>query len=170
VLAAVAGRHPGSIVGKGKTMRYLIRTVLLFACLGTAHALTPPPDNSPGLFAGEWAGNGEHGGYCYLKLGADGSGWVLIDGGAGDWLGARMQWHNQRQALQVDKIIPLVASARLRVMPLEKFLLGSGFNQSLKLTWNEQSAGCQLQKVDTTARHLDRARNAIEGLLSDERR
>jgi len=45
-----------------------------------------------------------------------------------------------------------------------RFVLVSGMNQSLTLTWNEQSTGCQLQKVETTARHLKRARSAIDGL------
>lgn len=49
-------------------------------------------------------------------------------------------------------------------MPLEKFVLRSGFNQSLKLTWNEPSGGCHLQKIDTTARHLLGARQTLESL------
>ncbi|MDP2823967.1 MAG: hypothetical protein Q8O52_14990 [Sulfuritalea sp.] len=150
-------------------MRYFIRLTLLFAWLGTANALTPPPDNSPGFFAGEWAGTGEQGSYCYLKLSADGWGWVLIDGGSGDWLGARIQWRNRQQALQVEKIIPLPASPQLRIMPLGKFVLSCGFNQSLRLNWSDQSGGCQLQKIETTARHLVRARSAIEGLPPGER-
>jgi hypothetical protein len=138
--------------------------------VGTANALTPRPDNSPDFFSGEWAGHGEHGSYCYLKLNTDGSGWVLIDGGAGDWLGAGMQWRNRQQTLQVEKSIPVRASAQLRVMPLAKFSLISGFNQSLQLTWNQRSGGCQLQKIETTVGHLNRARTAIEGLLSGEKR
>ncbi len=153
-------------VGKGRTMRCFIRLTLLFAWLGTANALTPPPDSSRGFFSGEWAGTGEHGSYCYLALSDDGWGWALIDGGAGNWSGARMQWRNRQQALQVEKIIPLAASTQLRIMPLEKFSLSGGFNQSLKLHWNDQSGGCQLQKIETTARHLARARSAIEGLRS----
>ena len=149
-------------------MRYFIGLVLFFAWLGSASALTPPPDNSPSFFSGEWAGTGEQGSYCYLNLGADGWGLVLIDRGAGDWLGARMQWRNRQQTLQVEKIIPLPVSTQRRVMPLETFVLRSGFNQSLSLTWNAQSSGCQLQKIETTARHLDRARNAIGGLLQGE--
>ena len=151
-------------------MRYFTGLLLLFAWLGTAHALTPQPDASPGFFAGEWAGSGEHGSYCYLNLSPDGRGWVLIDGGSGDWLGARMQWHNQLQTLQVEKIFPLSASARLRVMPLEKFVLTTGFSQSLKLTWNEKSGVCHLQKIGTTEGHLVRARGTIDGLVQGEMR
>lgn len=149
-------------------MRYFIGSALFFAWLGSAIALSPPPDNSPSLFAGEWAGTGERGSYCYLNLGADSRGVVLIDGGTGDWLGARVQWRNRQQTLQVEKVIPLPVSTQRRVMPLEAFVLRSGFNQSLSLTWNAQSSGCQLQKIETMARHLNRARTAIEGLLQGE--
>lgn len=151
-------------------MRYFIGLVLVVVWLGTAHALTPLPDTSPGFFSGEWAGTAPQGAYCYLNLSADGSGWVLIDGGAGDWLGARLQWRNQQQSLHVEHIIPLQASAQLRVMPLEKFVLSSGFNQSLKLTWNEPSGGCHLQKIDTAARHLLGARQTLESLLPGARK
>jgi hypothetical protein len=145
-------------------MRNFIRLVVLLAWLGTANALTPVLDSSLGFFSGEWAGTGEHGTYCYLKLSSDGWGLVLIDGGSGDWLGARMQWRNRHQTLQVENIIPLPASPQLRIIPLGKFTLSSGFNQSLGLNWSEQSGGCHLQQIETTARHLSRARSAIEGL------
>jgi len=147
-------------------MRYFVGLALIIVWLGTAAALTPLPDPSPGFFSGEWAGNGQQGAYCYLNLSADGWGWVLIDGGTGDWLGARMQWRNQQQSLHVEQVIPLQASAQLRVLPLEKFVLSSGLNQSLKLTWNEPSGGCHLQKLDTVARHLLGARKTLEGLIS----
>ena len=149
-------------------MRYFIGLIMLFALLGTANALTPLLDNSPSFFSGEWAGTGEQGTYCYLNLSADGWGWVLIDGGAGDWLGARMQWRNQQQALQVVKIIPLPFSSQRRIMPLAKFVLRSGFNQSLSLTWNAQLSGCQLQKIETMAHHRNRARSIIDGLPQGE--
>jgi len=145
-------------------MRCFTGLALLLAWLGSASALTPPPDTSTGFFSGEWAGTGERGSYCYLNLGADGRGIVLIDGGSGDWLGARVRWRNRQQALQVEEAIPLPVSTQRRIMPLEAFVLRSGFNQSLSLTWNAQSSGCQLQKIEATARHLNRARNAIEGL------
>jgi hypothetical protein len=149
-------------------MRYFIGLVLLFACLGTANALTPLLDSSPSFFSGEWAGTGEQGTYCYLNLSADGWGWVLIDGGAGDWLGARLQWRNLQQALQVEKIIPLPASTERRIIPLAKFVFRSGFNQTLILTWNARSTGCQLQKIETMARHLNRARSIIDGMPQGE--
>jgi hypothetical protein len=149
-------------------MRHFMGLVLLFAWLGTANALTPLPDSSPGFFAGEWAGTGEQGTYCYMNLSADGWGWVLIDGGAGDWLGARMRWRNLQQALQVEKINPLPASPQRRIMPLTTFALRSGFNQSLSLTWNAQSSGCQLQKIETMAQHLNQARSVIGRLPQGE--
>lgn len=67
-------------------MRYFIGLVLLLVWLGSAKALTPLPDNSPGFFSGEWAGTGHQGAYCYMNLSPDGWGWVLIDGGTGDCL------------------------------------------------------------------------------------
>ena len=150
-------------------MRHRMYTALLWIGLGSANALTPLHDKSPGFFAGEWTGSGEHGSTCYVKLGADGLGWVLIDGGSGDWMGAKMQWHNRKQTLQLDKITPLGASPRLRTLPLQKFVLASGFNRSLKLTWNEGSASCQMQHLERAERHLERARSAMEGVLADER-
>jgi hypothetical protein len=104
-----------------------------------------------------------------VKLGADGLGGVLIDGGSGDWMGARLQWHNRKQTLQVDKITPLGASPRRRTLPLQKFVLASGFNRSLKLTWNEGSTSCQMQHLERAERHLERARSAMAGVLADER-
>ena len=151
-------------------MRFLIALAMLAACLSPARAQSPPSDNSAAYFSGEWSGPGEQGNYCYVKLATDGAGWVLVDGGSGDWLGARMQWRNRQQSLLVGKIVPLAASPQFRVMPLGTFVLASGFNQSLRLTWNRQIAGCQLQKVDTTARRLDAARSAITGMAAGESR
>ncbi|RFC37053.1 MAG: hypothetical protein DID92_2727743361 [Candidatus Nitrotoga sp. SPKER] len=146
-------------------MHYSTGLILFVFGLGSASALTPPLDNFPSFFAGEWAGTGEKGSYCYLNLGVDGWGLVLIDGGVGDWLGARMQWRNLHQTLQVEKVVPLAISIQQRIMPLKTFLLRSEFNQSLSLTWNAEASGCQLQKIETTAHQLNRARNTIEGLL-----
>jgi hypothetical protein len=53
-------------------------------------------------------------------------------------------------------------------MPLARFVLAGGFNQSLRLAWNEKSVGCHLQKIEATAGHLARARSAIERVLSGE--
>ncbi|HMU75130.1 MAG TPA: hypothetical protein PKD69_05115, partial [Elusimicrobiota bacterium] len=131
---------------------------------GTPHALTPLPDGSPAFFAGEWMGGGEHGGTCYLSLNADGSGTVMVDAGAGDWLGARLQWKNDRQSLQIVKTVPLPAAPRVRLGPLTNYTLSAGMNQSLRLAWNGSTCGCQLQKIETTARQLARAREALKAL------
>jgi hypothetical protein len=149
-------------------MRNLIHFVALFALFGSVHAQSPPPDNSPGYFSGEWTGTGEHGSYCYLKLKIDGVGWVLIDGGAGDWSGAGIQWRNRHQSLQVDKIVPLRASTQRRLMPLEDFVLRSEFNHSLSLTWSAPSGSCHLQRIESTARQLSRARRVIMDLPPSE--
>jgi hypothetical protein len=145
-------------------MRIPAAFLLLLAGLPIANALTPLPDNSPGFFAGEWAGAAGQGGYCYLALEVDGSGVVLIDGGSGDWLGARVQWHNEHQSLQVDKVIPLAFSAQRRVMPLQAVAVHTELNQSLNLSWGTGPASCQLQKIDAMARQLERARQAVQAL------
>lgn len=149
-------------------MRHLMQCALLLLWWGAANALTPPLDNSPGSFSGEWAGAGEQGSYCYVKLNPDGSGWVLVDGGAGDWQGARMRWRNRHQAVQVETIVALTSFPQMRILPLGKFSLGGGFNRSLTLAWSEQSGACQLQKIDDIARRLGAARAAIEALSSGQ--
>lgn len=150
--------------------RVFLPLFLLLVALGTSHALTPLPDRSPEFFAGEWTGNGENGVACYLSLNPDGSGTVLLDGGSGDWLGARLQWRNDRQVLRVVQSVPVSASPQDRLGPLETFVLNTGLNQSLRLTWNGQSLGCQLQKVEASARHLARARAALQSLGPKEKR
>lgn len=131
-------------------------------------ASSPPPDNSPGLFSGEWAGTGAQSAYCYLKMDADGRGLVLIDGGTGDWLGARIHWRNRHQALEIEKIIPLQTSSQLRIMPLEHFTLNAGFNQSLHLSWSKTSDGCYLQKIEASQDRLANARNVMNKLRSSK--
>ncbi len=132
--------------------------------LGVAQAQSPPLDHSPGLFTGEWVGAGERGSYCYLNLNADGWGWVLVDAGTGDWLGARLQWRNRRQALEISSVIPLQAPIQWRVYPLQSLAFDAGFNASLRLTWSDQVAACQLKRVSVMAQHLERARRTIEAL------
>lgn len=155
-------------MNKGDVMRKLMRMVLLSGWFGSASALTPLPDTSPAAFAGEWAGTGEQASYCYVQLSADGWGQVLVDSGAGDWLGARIQWRNRQHGLQVDKVIPTPVSSQLRIMPLKTMLLRSGFNHSLSLTWNQGLRACQLQRIESAARRLDRARRAVEGLQTGD--
>jgi len=156
------------IIVHGDACLRFVGILMFFASTGIAQSQSPPPDSSPGFFAGEWAATGRQGSYCYLNLSADGRGWVLVDGGAGDWLGARIRWHNRQQSLQVDEIIPLRPSAELRVMRLGQFVLGGGFNQSLRLTWNESQEGCDLQKVESTAARLSNARTTLKSLRPAE--
>ncbi|MCC6139398.1 MAG: hypothetical protein IT389_02140 [Nitrospira sp.] len=154
------------------TMRYLIGIILVVALVQPAFALTPLPDNSPEFFAGEWAGIGEHGTYCYLNLSADGRGLALIDrGGVGNWFGARIHWRNRQQTLEVERVVPLPAAPQLRILPLNKLSLQTGFNQSLQLIWGKPSDSCHVQKIETTADRLTQARRTVERLPpSDERR
>lgn len=142
--------------------------LLLLMCVSAGHvqAQSPPLDTSAGLFAGEWIGTGAEGSYCYVKLSADGWGSVLVDGGSGDWMASRFQWHNDHQALLVDKVVPVKPSPALRVMRLDSFALGGGFNSSLQLTWKGPSAGCALQRMEATAARLGRARDVVNGLQS----
>jgi hypothetical protein len=156
-------RTRGLWVRQAQRLRCFIGLLCCISGLESASALTPRPDHSPGYFSGEWTGAGESASYCYLNLGADGWGVLLVDGGAGDWLGARLQWRNQRQSIQVDQIVPMPASIQRRIMPMTNFVLRSGFNQSLSVTWNAMPSGCQLQRVETTARRLKRARDALAG-------
>ncbi len=142
----------------------MVALVLTAATVADTGALTPAADTSAAYFAGEWTGIGERGAACYLNLGADGRGWVLVDAGAGDWMGVSVVWRNKQQALVVDQAIPMAASARLRIMPLEKFTLSSGVNQSMKLVWREPSGVCLLQRTETTADQLARAREVMTQL------
>lgn len=151
-------------------MRYLTGLILYCICLSYAYALTPPLDGTPALFSGEWAGNSAQGSYCYINLNEDGSGWVLIDGGAGDWLGARLKWRNLKQTLQVEKITPLISSPQQRISPLDKISIRTEFNQTLSLTWSPKYPDCQLQRIEITAHHLNRARSVIGKLRQDERK
>ena len=145
-------------------MRYGVGLIMAFALLGSASALTPLLDSSPLYFSGEWAGTGAKGAYCYLSLGSDGRGLVLIDAGTGDWLGARIHWRNERQVLIVEKSISLSLAPQLRILPLHIFALSTEFNQSLALNWDKRADGCHLQKIETTKHHLTQARTIIDQL------
>ena len=138
--------------------------ILVLACSCLAAAQAPLPDSSPDFLAGEWTATGERGSYCYMKLSLDGQGLVLIDGGAGDWLGARLLWQNDRQTLHVKKIIPMPSSSALRMRPLKEFSFRGSSNRSLTLSWSKNAPDFHLQRIDDTERHLQRARDAAKGL------
>jgi len=142
-------------------MRYTVSVILLLSVLASAQALSPPPDNSPALFAGEWAGTGQFGSYCYMHLAADHQGVLLIDAGAGDWLGARLQWRNAQQNLVVESLVPLPFVPELRVLPLTQAVIRTGVNLSLNLSWDGSPEACNLQRAETLAGRLDRARETI---------
>ena len=159
----------------GKTFEFTIRVhnmcfwrviAIAVASIGNAGAQAPPVDRSATLFAGEWAGVGEGGAYCYLKLDLNGQGWALIDSGSGDLLGAQVRWRNQQQRLQIDEITPVVAAPRLRTMPLAALTLSTGFNRSLRLDWHAQSGTCQMQRTNVSAYQLSHARDVLEKLQS----
>jgi len=147
-------------------MRYFFTLLLFFVAVEMASALTPLPDSSPGFFSGEWSGTGSHGSYCFMNIAPDGQGLLLIDGGAGDWLGAQIRWRNRQQAFEVEKIIPMKASSELRIIPLEHFSLSTEFNQSIKLTWGSSSNVCYLQKSAAAADHLARFRKVMKMMPS----
>lgn len=149
-------------------MARLLGWLLFSSWMGIVSAQSPPPNTSPSAFAGEWAGAGEQGSYCYVTLTTDGWGRVLVDGGSGDWLSARIQWRNRQQTLVVDRIMPSAFSPQLRVMPLDQIVLRSGFNQSMTLSWSDRIAACQLQRIEKTAGQLDRARSATTALQAGE--
>jgi hypothetical protein len=152
------------------TMRDLIGIVLVVILAQPAFALTPLPNSSPEFFAGEWAGSGEHGTYCYLNLSADGRGWALIDrDGVGNWFGAKIQWRNRQQTLEVEQVTPLPASPQLRILPLSALSVQTGFNQSLQLSWGKPSDSCHVQKIETTADRLTQARGTIKQLQSPDK-
>jgi hypothetical protein len=145
-----------------------IALFVLWIGIRPADAQSPPPDNAPSFFSGEWAGTGERGSFCYVSLRIDGSGWVLVDAGTGDWSGARIQWQNRRQSLQIDTIVPLRSSTPQRFMPLDRFELRSEFNQSLSLTWATPDGSCHLQRIETVVSRLSRAQRAVVDLPPGE--
>jgi hypothetical protein len=141
----------------------------LLAALGASSspALTPPLDNRPGFFAGDWIGTGAEDLFCFIRLQPDGNGTVLVSSASGDWLGARIRWHNQRQSMELievsPKVSPFPAEPGRRLMPLSGLTLRSGINQTLQLRPGERSPLCELQLRDTV---LGRAGQA--GMLLDK--
>lgn len=138
----------------------LLRLVWLagLVCIHPASAQSPPLSQAPDFFAGEWTGTGPQGSYCYMALRPDGSGHVMVNGGAGDWMGAGIRWQNQRESLRVTQLTPWPVKPRLRTMALASFVLQSGFNQSLRLQWRAPDQACELQRQTQSERQLERAR------------
>jgi hypothetical protein len=132
----------------------------LAATCGSAR--TPPFDSSPAFFSGDWIGSGADDLFCYVQLNTDGSGTVLVSGGSGDWLGARIQWRNDRQHIVLVDQSPMAANPQRRLMPLAPFLLRSGINRTLQLLWNESRPFCGLQLGTDVQRRSKEAQTLLE--------
>lgn len=137
---------------------------LLVLCGATVAVASPPLDNSPGLWAGEWSGAGPLSAFCMVRLDPDGTGHVMLDGGNGDWRGARIRWVNRQQSVHVLASEPWASRPRQRTGPLTDAQLQSGLNLALALRWGAGGASvCHLQRTEDQARRLGLAR----GVLSD---
>ena len=140
----------------------LIFTLLAALAASSSPALTPPLDNRPSFFAGDWIGTGADDQLCFIRLQPDGNGTVLVGNASGDWLGARIRWQNQRQSMVLIEASPLPAEPHRRLMPLSGLTLRSGINQTLQLKPGERSPVCELQLHN---RVLSRSEQA--GILLD---
>jgi hypothetical protein len=141
---------------------------VVFALLGgisaaSVHAQSPPLDNSPAFFAGDWIGTGAQDNFCFMRLRPDGSGTVLAMGAAGDWLGARIRWRNQHQNIVVMAVYPLPGDPRRRLAPLTQLSLSKGFGTTIQLKLNKNNPLCELQRRASVQRNMAYA----EMLLND---
>ena len=123
----------------------LFFTLFAALCASSSLALTPPLDNRPGFFAGDWIGTGAEDMFCFIRLHPDGNGTVLVNGASGDWLGARIRWRNQQQSMVLIEASPLPAEPGRRLLPLSGLTLRSGMNQTLQLKPGERNPVCELQ-------------------------
>lgn len=137
---------------------------ILLAALGASPspALTPPSDNRPGFFAGDWIGTSAEDMFCFIRLQPDGNGRVLVSSASGDWLGARIRWHNQRQSMVLIDVSPLPAEPGRRLLPLSELTLRSGINQTLQLKPGKRSAVCELQLRDRVLRRSGEAEMLLD--------
>jgi len=149
--------------GQPKTWLRLFFTLLAALAASSSPALTPPLDNRPGFFAGDWIGTGADDLFCFIRLQPDGNGTVLVGSASGDWLGARIRWQNQRQSLVLIEASPLAAEPHRRLMPLSGLTLRSGINQTLQLKPGERSPLCELQLRDRVLSRYEQA-----GMLLDK--
>lgn len=142
---------------------WLHLVVALFALLGASSslALTPPMDNRPSFFSGDWIGTGTQDMFCFIRLQQDGHGTVLVSGASGDWLGARIRWRNQHQSMLLMEVSPLPAEPGRRLMPLSRLTLHSGINQTLQLQMGEHPV-CELQLHNKVLRSARQAEMLID--------
>lgn len=142
---------------------------LLALCVATCAMASPPLDNSPGLWAGEWSGVGPLNAFCMVRLDPDGTGHMMLDGGNGDWRGARIRWVNRLQSVQLLASEPWASRPRQRTGPLADAQLQSGLNLSLALRWGAGGASvCHLQRTEDHARRSGLARSVLSDLNTRE--
>lgn len=135
---------------------------LLVLCGGTGAVASPPLDNSPGPWAGEWSGAGPLNAFCMVKLDPDGTGHMMLNGGHGDWRGARIRWVNRQQSVHVLASEPWASRPRQRTGPLTDAQLQSGLNLALALRWGAGGASvCHLQRTEDQARRSELARGVL---------
>ena len=142
---------------------------LLVLCGATVAAASPPLDNSPGLWAGEWSGAGPLNAFCMVRLDLDGTGHMMLDGGNGDWRGARIRWVSRQQSVHVLASEPWASRPRQRTGPLTDAQLQSGLNLALALRWGAGGASvCHLQRTEDQARRSGLARGVLNDLSKRE--
>jgi hypothetical protein len=152
-------------------MNWLRMSCVLFGgFLATCgHAQSPPLDSSPGYFAGDWIGTGARDNFCFMRLGADGTGTVLAMGGSGDWLGARIRWRNQRQNIVVVSVQPITNDPQRRLAPLTELTLSLGFGSTIHLMLAKDSPACELQRRAGVQRNVDNAELLLSAPPNDAR-
>ena len=125
-------------------------------------ALTPLPESSLTFFSGEWIGTGADDVFCFMRLGTDGTGTVLVGRASGDWLGAYIRWRNQRQRLELIEAVPLAADPHRRLMPLSGLSLSSGINKTIQLKLNKNAPVCELLLRSNVHRREDQAGSLLD--------
>jgi hypothetical protein len=130
---------------------------------GSASGLSPPLDSSPAFFSGDWVGMGANDNFCFMRLRPEGLGTVLISGPSGDWVGASIRWHNQRQSIVVSEVKPLPEDPHQRLLPLSKLALRVVFGGTVQLLLNTDTPACELQRRASVQRRMEEA----ESLLSN---
>ncbi|MGB8694470.1 MAG: hypothetical protein WCD08_13275 [Steroidobacteraceae bacterium] len=120
-------------------------------------ALSPPLDSSPAFFSGDWVGMGANDNFCFMRLRPDGLGTVLISSPSGDWVGARIRWHNQRQSMVVSEVNPLPGDPHRRLLPLSQLTLRVVFGGTFQLVLNTDIPTCELQRRTSVQRRMEEA-------------
>lgn len=140
----------------------LFFTLLIALGASASLALTPPLDNRPGFFAGDWIGTGPEDMFCFVRLQTDGNGTVLVRGASGDWLGARIRWRNQQQSVVLVAASPFPVELGRRLLPLIQLDLRSGINQTLQLKSGVRNPVCELQLSNKVLRRSREAEMLLD--------